>query len=128
MLHVFRKLLWKNHVVHLRKSESCDFMKDFTGFCIVGDKESKQVLDAFFLGKAFAETVNERVGTVIGEILSDIGRRQAEQQKHIREFQVAPLNSPLWTQIPNGCFIQEYSLNGDSPYGCAWFLLSLSFC
>ncbi|KAH9541118.1 hypothetical protein CY35_14G043800 [Sphagnum magellanicum] len=52
-----------------------------------GDKESKQVLDAFFLGKAFAETVNERVGTVIGEILSDIGRRQAEQQKHIRDFQ-----------------------------------------
>jgi len=65
-------------------------MKEFTGFCIVGDKESKQVLDAFFLGKAFAETVNERVGTVIGEILSDIGRRQAEQQKHIRDFQVAP--------------------------------------
>jgi hypothetical protein len=90
MLDVFHKLLWKNHVVHLRKPESCDFMKDFTGFCIVGDKESKQVLDAFFLGKAFAETVNERVGTVIGEILSDIGRRQAEQQKHIREFQVAP--------------------------------------
>jgi hypothetical protein len=93
-----------------------------------GDKESKQVLDAFFLGKAFAEAVNERVGTVIGEILSDIGRRQAEQQKQIREFEVAPLNSPLWTQIPNCCFMDEYSLNGDSPYGWAWFLLSLSFC
>ncbi|KAG6551851.1 hypothetical protein Mapa_006465 [Marchantia paleacea] len=52
-----------------------------------GDSESKQVLDAFFLGKALAETINERVGSAIGEFLSDVGRQQAEQQKKIREFQ-----------------------------------------
>ncbi|BBN00696.1 hypothetical protein MPTK1_2g01260 [Marchantia polymorpha subsp. ruderalis] len=52
-----------------------------------GESESKQVLDAFFLGKALAETINERVGSAIGEFLSDVGRQQAEQQKKIREFQ-----------------------------------------
>ncbi|KAL2644593.1 hypothetical protein R1flu_012180 [Riccia fluitans] len=52
-----------------------------------GDNESKQVLDAFFLGKALAETINERLGAAVGEFLSDVGRQQAEQQKKIREFQ-----------------------------------------
>ncbi|KAI5075123.1 hypothetical protein GOP47_0009199 [Adiantum capillus-veneris] len=52
-----------------------------------GDDESKEVLDAFFLGKAFAEAVTERLGTVVGELLSDVGRWQAEQQKQVRDFQ-----------------------------------------
>ncbi|KAJ7571013.1 hypothetical protein O6H91_01G145100 [Diphasiastrum complanatum] len=52
-----------------------------------GDSESKQVLDAFFLGKAFADTVNERLGSAIGEFLSEVGRKQAEQQKEVRKFQ-----------------------------------------
>lgn len=45
------------------------------------------MLDAFFLGKAFAEAVNERIGTAVGEILSEIGRLQAEQQKQTLDFQ-----------------------------------------
>ncbi|XP_024397990.1 uncharacterized protein [Physcomitrium patens] len=52
-----------------------------------GDPESKQLLDAFFLGKALAETVSERIGSLVGELLSDVGQRQAEQQRQIREFQ-----------------------------------------
>lgn len=53
-----------------------------------GDPESKQLLDAFFLGKALAETVSERIGSLVGELLSEVGQRQAEQQRQIREFQV----------------------------------------
>uniref|UniRef100_A0A7N1A207 Uncharacterized protein n=1 Tax=Kalanchoe fedtschenkoi TaxID=63787 RepID=A0A7N1A207_KALFE len=53
-----------------------------------GDNESKTVLDAFFLGKAVAEALNERVESTVGEILSTIGRLQAEQQKQVQEFQV----------------------------------------
>lgn len=52
-----------------------------------GQSDSKAVLDAFFLGKAFAEAVNERIGTTVGEILSEIGRWQAEQQKQTLDFQ-----------------------------------------
>lgn len=52
-----------------------------------GKSDSKAVLDAFFLGKAFAEAVNERIGTTVGEILSEIGRWQAEQQKQTLDFQ-----------------------------------------
>eukprot|EP00249_Psilotum_nudum_P030472 c43121_g1_i1 orf=665-1144(-) len=50
-------------------------------------EESRAVLDAFFLGKAFAETVSEKIGTVVGEFLSDLGRLQAEQQRQLRDFQ-----------------------------------------
>ena len=53
-----------------------------------GENESKQVLDAFFLGKAFAEALNERVESAVGEFLSTVGRLQSEQQKQVQEFQV----------------------------------------
>ncbi|KAK4774482.1 hypothetical protein SAY86_009417 [Trapa natans] len=52
-----------------------------------GDSESRNVLDAFFLGKALAETLNERLESTIGEFLSTIGRLQAEQQKQVQDFQ-----------------------------------------
>ncbi|ONK57349.1 uncharacterized protein A4U43_C10F19180 [Asparagus officinalis] len=52
-----------------------------------GENENKVVLDAFFLGKAFAEAVNERIGSAVGEILSVVGQYQAEQQKQVRDFQ-----------------------------------------
>ncbi|KAK4419477.1 putative protein, chloroplastic [Sesamum alatum] len=52
-----------------------------------GENESKAVLDAFFLGKAVAEAVNERIESAVGEFLSTIGRLQAEQQKQVQEFQ-----------------------------------------
>ncbi|XP_071721420.1 uncharacterized protein [Rutidosis leptorrhynchoides] len=51
------------------------------------ENESKQVLDAFFLGKAFAEALNERIESTVGELLSTVGRLQAEQQKQVQEFQ-----------------------------------------
>ncbi|MQM07389.1 hypothetical protein Taro_040229 [Colocasia esculenta] len=52
-----------------------------------GDSESKAALDAFFLGKAFAEALNERIGSTVGEVLSVIGQWQAEQQKQVIDFQ-----------------------------------------
>ncbi|OMP03980.1 hypothetical protein COLO4_10043 [Corchorus olitorius] len=52
-----------------------------------GDNESRNVLDAFFLGKALAEALNERIESTIGEFLSTVGRLQAEQQKQVLDFQ-----------------------------------------
>ncbi|XP_074317250.1 uncharacterized protein At4g13200, chloroplastic [Silene latifolia] len=52
-----------------------------------GEGDSRTVLDAFFLGKALGEAVTERVESVVGEILSTVGRLQAEQQKQIQDFQ-----------------------------------------
>ncbi|CAI9769711.1 unnamed protein product [Fraxinus pennsylvanica] len=52
-----------------------------------GENESKTVLDVFFLGKALAEALNERIESTLGEFLSTIGRLQAEQQKQVQEFQ-----------------------------------------
>ncbi|CAL5026476.1 unnamed protein product [Urochloa decumbens] len=55
--------------------------------CRAGDNESKAVLDAFFLGKAFAEALTERVESVVGEVFSVVGQWQAEQQKQVQDFQ-----------------------------------------
>ncbi|XP_022758633.1 uncharacterized protein At4g13200, chloroplastic-like [Durio zibethinus] len=52
-----------------------------------GDNESRNVLDAFFLGKALAEALTERIESTIGEFLSAVGRLQAEQQKQVVDFQ-----------------------------------------
>ncbi|CAI0426638.1 unnamed protein product [Linum tenue] len=51
------------------------------------ENESKSVLDAFFLGKALAEVLNERLESAVGEIMSTIGKLQSDQQKHIQGFQ-----------------------------------------
>ncbi|XP_024519753.1 uncharacterized protein At4g13200, chloroplastic-like [Selaginella moellendorffii] len=51
------------------------------------EEESREILNAFFLGKAFADAVNERVTSAVGELLSQLGRQQAQQQKEIRQFQ-----------------------------------------
>lgn len=53
----------------------------------VGHSESKLLLDVFFLGKALVETATDRIGSFVGELLSEVGQRQAEHQSHILEFQ-----------------------------------------
>lgn len=55
---------------------------------LAGESESRSVLDAFLLGKALAEALNERIESAVGEFLSTIGRLQAEQQKQVQDFQV----------------------------------------
>ncbi|TKY68596.1 hypothetical protein E2542_SST04852 [Spatholobus suberectus] len=51
------------------------------------DSSSRSILDAFFLGKAVAEALNERIESTVGEFLSAIGTLQAEQQKQVQDFQ-----------------------------------------
>ncbi|CAN8232363.1 unnamed protein product [Cochlearia groenlandica] len=58
-----------------------------TGPTDSGENENKNVLDAFFLGKALAEVINERIESTVGEVLSNIGRFQAEQQKQVQVIQ-----------------------------------------
>jgi vacuolar-type H+-ATPase subunit H len=45
------------------------------------------VLDAFFVGKALAETLLERAGEAVSEALSAVGRAEAERDEAIRQFQ-----------------------------------------
>lgn len=54
----------------------------------VGEGDSRSILDAFFLGKALVEAVNERIESTVGEFLSTVGRLQAEQRKQVQDFQV----------------------------------------
>lgn len=50
--------------------------------------EANGVLDAFFLGKAIAETVNERLGAALGDALSEITKANAEAQASLRSAHV----------------------------------------
>lgn len=54
------------------------------------------MLDAFFLGKAFAEALTEKAESVVGEVFSVLGQWQAEQQKQVQEFQVPCSTWPLF--------------------------------
>ncbi|KAF8365031.1 hypothetical protein HHK36_032968 [Tetracentron sinense] len=49
--------------------------------------DSRSVSGCFFLGKALAEALNERIESTVGELLSSVGRLQAEQQKQVQDFQ-----------------------------------------
>ncbi|XP_026384245.1 uncharacterized protein At4g13200, chloroplastic-like [Papaver somniferum] len=63
------------------------YLSRYNEISFAGDSGSKSVLDAFFLGKALAEAINERVESTLGELLSTVGRLQAEQQKQVQDFQ-----------------------------------------
>ncbi|EEF41262.1 uncharacterized protein At4g13200, chloroplastic [Ricinus communis] len=78
----FRNETTQSHTINLRCNSTTG-----PGGPGSGDNESRSVLDAFFLGKALAEAVNERVESAVGEFLSTIGRLQAEQQRQIQDFQ-----------------------------------------
>jgi len=52
--------------------------------------ESRQVLDAFYLGRAVAQTASERLGAVLGDVLSEVVKISAEQQRAIK-YSVAAL-------------------------------------
>lgn len=47
---------------------------------------SKSVLDAFFLGRALAETLSEKTEQAMTEVLSQVGKFDAEQRENFREF------------------------------------------
>ena len=42
---------------------------------------NKAVLEAFFIGRAFAETVNDRLGAALGDLLSEIAKADAERRQ-----------------------------------------------
>ncbi len=47
---------------------------------------SNPVLHAFFLGRAFAEVLNEKLEESLTNALSDLGKFDAEQRENLRQF------------------------------------------
>lgn len=45
---------------------------------------NRSILDAFYYGKAFAETMNERLGAALDDVLSELGRQDAERRESMR--------------------------------------------
>ena len=42
------------------------------------------MLNAFFIGRALAETVNERLGSAVGDVLAEIGKIDAELRRSLQ--------------------------------------------
>ena len=53
----------------------------FTCTCRVSAGSDRSVLEAFFLGRAFAETINDRLGAALGDFLSEIAKADAERRQ-----------------------------------------------
>ncbi len=47
-------------------------------------ESSRSILEAFYYGRAFAETLNAKVGAVVEDVLSDIGKQSAESSQALR--------------------------------------------
>ncbi|HAC64179.1 MAG TPA: hypothetical protein DCF68_11720 [Cyanothece sp. UBA12306] len=47
---------------------------------------SNPVLHAFFLGRAFAEVVSEKIEDSLTNALSELGKFDAEQREHLKQF------------------------------------------
>lgn len=44
------------------------------------------LIHAFFVGRAFAEALGEQVESAVTNALSDLGKFDAEQREHLRQF------------------------------------------
>lgn len=44
------------------------------------------LVNAFFLGRALAEGINEQVETAVSSVLSEVGKFDAEQRENFRNF------------------------------------------
>ncbi len=49
--------------------------------------ESLNMLEAFFIGRALAEVVNERLGSLVGDTLAEVGRLDAELRRTVQDIQ-----------------------------------------
>ncbi|TVQ45787.1 MAG: hypothetical protein EA365_06915 [Gloeocapsa sp. DLM2.Bin57] len=47
---------------------------------------SNSVIQAFFLGKALAETLGEKVEETVSNTLSELGKFDAQQRENLRQF------------------------------------------
>lgn len=47
-------------------------------------QESRGMLEAFFVGRALAEVLNERLGAALGDALAEFGKWDAETRQSIR--------------------------------------------
>ena len=47
---------------------------------------SNPVVDAFFLGRAFAEVLSEKLEDAYNKTINEIGKFDAEQREHLRQF------------------------------------------
>lgn len=47
-------------------------------------QESRNMLEAFFVGRALAEVANERLGAALGDALAEFGKFDAELRQGMR--------------------------------------------
>ncbi len=64
-------------------AKACKLKRPPTPPCCAGTS-ADAATEAFYYGRAFVQTLGERVGGALGEFLSEAGRKDAERQRAIR--------------------------------------------
>ena len=62
---------------------------------------NSSLLDAFFYGKAFAETLNEKLGTALDDLLANAGKQDAERREALRCCLCCLMHSLQWISKGN---------------------------
>ena len=79
------------------------------------------MLDAFYVGRAAAQTISERLGAVLGDVLSEVVKFNAEQQRAIRCGVMGFLAAF------GVCYEQQPVIALSSSYACALLTLCRDF-
>lgn len=66
---------------------------------------SNPVINAFFVGRALAEVLNEKVEDIFSNTLSELGKFDAQQRENLREFAQEVITRA-----------EQQATNGEQPY------------
>ncbi|MDB9314672.1 hypothetical protein PN462_16285 [Spirulina sp. CS-785/01] len=77
---------------------------------------SNPVTRAFFIGRAFAQVLNEKVEDTLTNTLSDLGKFDAEQRENFRQFTEEVISrAEREMGQPSGMSVPDNSPNGSQP-------------
>jgi hypothetical protein len=80
---------------------------------------SDPMLHAFFVGRALAEAVNERAERLLTDTISTVGKFDAEQREHLRQFTEDVLARARQAEEEAGVSTAAPGAVGGSGFGAA---------
>jgi siroheme synthase (precorrin-2 oxidase/ferrochelatase) len=74
---------------------------------------SNPVIHAFFVGRALAEVIKEKIEDNITNALSELGKFDAEQREHLRQF-LEEVNARAAQEAAKGIHNDRSSVSGET--------------
>ena len=71
----------------------CTWQTQAEWLLALAEDANRALLEAFYVGRAFAQTVTERLGAALGDFLSEVSKADAERQRALRSAALTHLRS-----------------------------------